>query len=531
MDYTATPVIGISEILIYLRKSRQDDPSESIEVVLSKHEKILQDYAIKTWGEPIPESNIYREIVSGETISDRPMIQQIMQLIELPNYKAILVVEPQRLSRGDLQDCGRIINSIRYTDTLVITPGKTYNLSEKYDRKFFEMELMRGNDFLEYIKEIMGRGRVAAVMRGCYIGNTPPYGWERIRIEKNYTLAPNPSEFSALLLMYHMYVDDDLGCFMIAKKLDQMGIPPRNGHPNWNPAAVRDILANPVNDGKIRWNRRPSKKTIIDGELKISRPKLDEYICIEGLHGDHITEELHQLYIAAQDKRGRTTRKKPGTNLINPLAGLLYCSCGRAMSFRTYTRQGKQRSNPRFLCDNQHNCHIRSVRYNDIIDAIISILEMHVKDFEIKIHEDAGTSTVVKQRMIENLSNELYRLKAKSDKQKDLLEDGIYTKAEYIQRNAILCKQIENIQLKLDDAKSILPKEIDYKEKITQFSEAISLLQDDKSDTAYTNRLLKSIITRIEYTSEKNPKRNAGNNNTHGGWSNNEFSINVFLKF
>ena len=36
--------------LIYLRKSRQDDPNESVEEVLSKHEHILQDYAVKNYG-------------------------------------------------------------------------------------------------------------------------------------------------------------------------------------------------------------------------------------------------------------------------------------------------------------------------------------------------------------------------------------------------------------------------------------------------------------------------------------------------
>ena len=31
--------------LIYLRKSRQDDPAQTVEEVLSKHETMLQEYA------------------------------------------------------------------------------------------------------------------------------------------------------------------------------------------------------------------------------------------------------------------------------------------------------------------------------------------------------------------------------------------------------------------------------------------------------------------------------------------------------
>lgn len=58
--------------LMYLRKSRADGEHESIEEVLAKHYKILQDYAASKLGGAVPEELIYREVVSGETIQDRP---------------------------------------------------------------------------------------------------------------------------------------------------------------------------------------------------------------------------------------------------------------------------------------------------------------------------------------------------------------------------------------------------------------------------------------------------------------------------
>ena len=113
------------EILVYLRKSRTDDPLLSVEEVLAKHEAILDEWAEKYLGEKIPEENKFREIVSGETIADRPEVQTVLKKIESPKYKAILIVEVQRLSRGDLEDAGRLIKLLRYTNTLVITPPKT----------------------------------------------------------------------------------------------------------------------------------------------------------------------------------------------------------------------------------------------------------------------------------------------------------------------------------------------------------------------------------------------------------------------
>lgn len=63
-----------------------------------------------------------------------------------------MVVDVQRLSRGDLEDCGRLIKLLRYTGTKVITPQKIYDLDDEYDRDAFERELKRGNEYLEYFK-------------------------------------------------------------------------------------------------------------------------------------------------------------------------------------------------------------------------------------------------------------------------------------------------------------------------------------------------------------------------------------------
>ena len=151
------------EIVQYLRKSRTDDPYLSVEEVLSKHETILREWAERNLSGPVPEENIFREIVSGETIKDRPEFRKLLRLIESPDIKAILCVEVQRLSRGDLEDAGRLMKILRFTHTQVITPHKIYDLEDEYDRDFFERELKRGNEFLEYTKKILNRAATVAV--------------------------------------------------------------------------------------------------------------------------------------------------------------------------------------------------------------------------------------------------------------------------------------------------------------------------------------------------------------------------------
>ena len=126
------------QVLAYLRKSQSDDPLLTVEEVLAKHETILDEWAQRTLGGVVPEENKFREVVSGETIKGRPEVQKVLRLMESPRIRAILVVEPQRLTRGDLEDIGRMMKLLKHTHTLVLTPPRSYDLSDEYDWDAFE---------------------------------------------------------------------------------------------------------------------------------------------------------------------------------------------------------------------------------------------------------------------------------------------------------------------------------------------------------------------------------------------------------
>ncbi|MBR5878311.1 MAG: recombinase family protein, partial [Akkermansia sp.] len=194
------PPLSPDEIIMYLRKSRTDDPLLSVEEVLSKHEQMLDEWVERNLPGigRVPESNRFREIVSGETLESRPQVKEVLHRVESPHAKAVLIVEPQRLSRGDLEDIGRLVKLLRYSNTLVFTLQYNYDLRDERDRDNFERELKRGNEFLEYQKRIMGNGRLLAVENGWFIGNKAPYGYDRVSVKEGkktcYTLSPNPDQ-------------------------------------------------------------------------------------------------------------------------------------------------------------------------------------------------------------------------------------------------------------------------------------------------------------------------------------------------
>ena len=502
-----SPLEGIKpeEVLIYLRKSRSDDPTLTVEEVLEKHETMLDEWTEKHLGGKIPEENRFREVVSGETIEDRPEMQKILQMIESPKIKAVLVVEVQRLSRGDLEDAGRIIKLFRYTNTLVLSLQKTYDIRDEYDRDMFERELKRGNEFLEYTKKIMNNGRLLAVSQGKFIGNHAPYGYEKdIYIDgkkKCHTLKPKEGEAEVVKMIFDLYVNHDLGYTRICRKLDDLGIPPRRGK-HWSPAAMKDLLANEHYIGKVRWNWRQTVKYVEEGEVKKSRPKnkVGEYMLYDGLHPAIISPELFQ---AAQEKRGRNHRAKATTKIRNPLAGLLWCKCGRAMIYRVYKNNGVEKASPRLLCVNQANCGSTSCMYDEMIERVCGILEQCITDFEIRIKNDDKDSRKLHANLIKRLEEREAELQQKEISQWEKYSEEGMPKEIFEKLNAKVLAEKEEVRQALCKARQSMPEPVDYEEKLLRFQNALDALRNPEVPAERQNALLKACIDRIEYSRGK----------------------------
>lgn len=537
------------EVIDYLRKSRSDDPLLTVEEVLSKHEAMLDEWAEKHLGAVVPEENKYREVVSGETIAERPEINRVLRLIESPRYKAVAVVEPQRLTRGDLEDIGRLMKLLKHTNTLVITPQRIYDLRDEYDWDAFERELKRGNDYLEYTKKILNRGRLLSVSQGNYVGNTAPYGYDKTFVtegkRKCPILVPNKEEADVVRMMFDLYVNKDMGCTTICKKFDEMGIKPPKGE-HWSAAAMTKMLENIHYIGKVKWNHRKTLTIVEEGEFRKTRPvaKVGEYLIYDGKHEAIVPEEL---FNAAQAKKGRNTRQKTNTKIRNPFAGLIWCKCGRAMSLRTYSAHN---SAPRLLCDGQTYCKTGSCLYTEMEERVSAILADCISDFQVRLKNNEGDSVKLHMRLINNLEAKQKELEAKELAQWEAQADPDPAKRMpphiFQKLNEKLLKEKEEVRQALCKAYESMPEPVDYEEKIAQFTEALNALHNPDVDAATKNRLLKACIERIEYhrdapqrirskqvryyDKEQKRTRNKSPLNTGGNWTSPEIVLDVKLR-
>lgn len=502
---------------MYLRKSRSDNPQESVAEVLARHERQLQEYAIKTFGYRIKETEIYREVVSGETIDDRPEINKMFKRMEDPSVKGILVIEPQRLTRGDLLDCGTIVHLFRYTNTLIITPTKSYDLSDKFDRKFFEMELTRGNDYLEYTKEILARGRKASVKEGNYLGNYAPYGYERTYVGKSPTLKINPEEANYIRLIFDMFVNQHKGFFLIASTLTDLGAKPRIAE-HFNPVSIKAILKNEVYIGKIRTGVKTQVKTYENGKLIKKMVKNSQYELVQGKHESLITEEL---FYKAQERMGRIPRTNGNSELRNIYAGLLKCKkCGKSVGY--FSRVGRQVD--QYRCRGHRYCDNISCNVDIMQRSILNGLKNELKELKAKISEDAKGIEQEYKSLIDNLNKELSDLEIRQEKLYDYLEKGVYSIDVFMSRNEALAQERKRLQESIKNANEKMPTVEAYEKKYTSLKEAIRMIQDDTATPAAINSFLKDVIDVIYY--EKNQKTITG----YGGRIEAPVSIEIKLK-
>lgn len=487
-------VLSTQAYIIYLRKSRADSQDESIEEVLSKHETLLQELAERELGGHIPEDCILREVVSGETIEERPEMNKLLSLIENPAVRGVLVVEPQRLSRGDLEDCGKVVNAFRYSNTKVLTTQMTYDLSNKMHRKFFEQELMRGNDYLEYTKEILLRGRILSVQKGNYIGNTAPFGFNKIYDDIGPTLEHN--EYApAVQLVFDMYVNQGKTPLEIGRHLDSIGVKPMKGE-IWEKSSIRAILKNEHYAGWVRFGGHKTERIYENGQLVKKRNMPvdpDDVIINKGRHKAIVCQEL---FDAAQATFGTKPRVKYNAPLKNILSGLMFCKkCGKAIALHPY-----KKAKDRYECRNRNGCGSKSAAVEDVLNSLLFALENEeLPKLQVMLENNEGASLAIQQKQLTKMKNELAELKKQEDRQYDLLEKGMYTEEKFAERHDRLVFEMKELKDRIYTVTQNLPKEIDYAKKIVTLEQAIKAVKCEDVSPKAKNVLLKSIIKRIDY--------------------------------
>lgn len=462
---------------IYLRKSRKDLDAEARGEgeTLSRHQSMLMELAKR---QKLNIVKIYKEIVSGDNISARPQMQMLLSDLSQNKYTGVLVVEIERLARGDTIDQGIVAQAFKQSETKIITPIKIYDPNNEFDEEYFEFSLFMSRREYKTIKRRMQAGRLASVKEGNYICSRTPYGYRKINPEpKVHTLEIIPEEAEVIKLIYKMYLDGH-GAKFIAAELNRNGISPQKSL-LWESPSIKKILANPLYCGKIGWKTKSNGDTIYQGK-----------------HEAIISEDI---FNAAQEKKktNPVAQIHPNDVLLNYYHGVIYCkNCGHQMKRRFIANSGKAH----LLCAYRQCQGITvSSSFKEVDEAVLASLRYRVE----KLNE-LDTVNISSQEEIQPdksipIKKELDKFKKQQNKLYDLLEQEIYNINTFTERSKIVGEKIKALETALAEIeKSNESKKLSPKELLTRLQYILNNFNTATPEEK--NNMLKEAIKKIYYT-------------------------------
>lgn len=460
----------INKVAVYLRKSREEE-NETKEETLARHERLINDYCKRN---NLHVVAVYKEVVSGENIANRPEMQRLLKDVNLGLYAGVVCVEIERLSRGNQIDQCEILEVFKKSNTKIYTLQKVYDLSkEEIDEEYFEFSLFMSRREYKIIRRRMERGRAQAMKEGYYTGSITPYGYNKVKDGKGFVLVPDVKEAEIVKLIFEKYAKGD-GVLTICRYLNNTGITTRKGG-KWLSSTVRQILTNPTHIGKINAIKRA-----------------DAY---NGKHEGIIAQDTFNAVQAILQSHEAKVKGKQ--ELKNPLATILKCGiCGRVMR-----RCPNGKNTHVFRCIT-HGCKNRRIVCHTIENAVLDKLKEELNGFNYLLNnyeEELKSKRQERDEEIQRLQKDIEKHKHAITVACEMLENGVYSPELFTARTNTLQSKIDALTGQIN---ALSGMEINDDERA---SKAVPILlkvinKYDKLDTKEKNNLLKKIIKRIDYT-------------------------------
>ncbi len=510
MVYDKNSFINISNIICYLRRSRQDEERErkTGEDTLSTQKKIM----VKVLDEVSLPYETAEEIGSGDKIESRPVFKQVLEWLKEGKYDAIAVKEIARLGRGSYSDMGFIFDLLKEKRIYIITPYKVYDIENPTDARQIRFELFLAREEFEMIRERMLSSKIGLAHEGRWVVGAAPFGYQLNH--KLTRLEPKEDEAELVRMIFDLYVNGrpepdgslkDVSFRAIANYLNNLGIPsPRNG--NWQYQTVKRVIENPAYIGTLKYRTR---KRI--GNKYYNRPE-EEHIIVEQAHEPIISKDL---WDAAQEKLNNRPRVPRAKLDFSPceLAGLVVCSkCGRRM-VRQYSVQHYKKKDgsisvyhKEFLWCTTNGCTF--VKYRDVEKDILAALETFNELDVEELKEIYGEVLAPREQADVNIDvGEMVKKKERELRRRlefifDKYEKGIYSDEDFLNRK-------KTIETELKEIKELQPnteanKEVKIEKAAHEFKEnvknVLEFYKNGNLNKTEKNELLLSVIEKVELT-------------------------------
>ena len=308
-----------------------------------RHQKeFFSEYAAKNGYDLI---ELYAdEGISGTSLKKREAFKRLLRDAETGRFDLVVVKDVSRFARNTVD----FLQSIRSLKALGInTRFLTANMESLGESEFVltVFSALAQEESVNLSKRVKFGKKLNAEK-----GRVPPriFGYRRI---DNFTLEIDEAEAEVIRTIYHLYLEDGLGCRRISQWLNDSGCYTRQDC-LWNPQGVRRILKNPIYCGHY-VNNKYEIADVLEGRQVRLPPE-------ENFHHRRpewaiIPEDRFQAAQTIMAQRGRSRSPTVRFSSRHVFSGLIDCGeCGS--TFHRMHYHNSPTAKPYWRCSSPFPC-------------------------------------------------------------------------------------------------------------------------------------------------------------------------------
>jgi DNA invertase Pin-like site-specific DNA recombinase len=366
------------------------------------------------------------EAESGRTAA-RPAFREMIALAKTkhPPFATILVWKMNRFARSRA-------DSITYKTLLRNKGIDVISINEPVDDsptgRLLEGVIESIDEFYsDNLGQDIRRGMRENASRGFFNGSRPPYGFRKIKVrdgdrERN-KMEPESEDSVAVQTVRRIFdmAFKGKGCKEIAITLNRDGVRTANGQ-LWGRTTVYKVLSNEAYAGTLVWGGRQGHPAIHSSEPPIRVENAWPAIV------ERKTFDIIQKKLAAKRPQVTHPRTVPSFYL---LSGLLFCSCGRAMTGHS----AKSKRHFYYLCSKSSKqgkeaCDARMLPKAKLEQLVIDqlrskvLIDDNLEKLVTMVNEELQSASYGLKDRLDVIDTELKDVKERLSRLYDALETG-----------------------------------------------------------------------------------------------------------
>lgn len=417
------------------------------------------------------------EATTGTKVKGRDEFQAMIEACEDGEIDLILTKSVTRFARNTVE-CIQTIRNLKDRGVGICFEKENINtLTEKSELLLTLLASIAQGES----EDISGNNRWAVEKRfkdGTFTIGTPAYGYRK---DDAGRLIVEEREAEVVRWIYETYLNGK-GVHLIAKELNEKGIPTIRNSQEWKDNAVKDILSNPVYAGNC-LQQKTYTETQFPFIRKRNNGQRNQYL-IENDHPPIVTSD--EAEAVRELMRFRTSSLNMGGEKYNNrylLSGSILCEeCGNHFR-RQKIYIGKPYEKIKWVCvghvRNIDTCQTKAIREDRIQEAFITLWNKLYTNQGILLEPLLKELTELfdrrpKTEEIEKLDREIENLSEQSRILNQVMKKGYMDSAFYMENNSRLAYQLTECRRK----RMLLSRSQRRTKEIVRTEQLIQLLKD-----------------------------------------------------